>query len=208
MYSSSKNTANWPLLASFANGSLSEHTSLKTKIPRLAATTKYVLADAGYDSNSNAEQVEDSLPRGRRRFLCPEVPRPNNGKPRKSTSRQSKDRQYHRKRREQRRMFFQSRRGKQLYSRRKTTIEPFNNHLKELFDLHNRCWHFGLENNRTQVLAAIFAYQILLHINHKRGNQNACIKWILDRLRRLRDVPPDRLEVRRTNRGFDESYLT
>lgn len=180
--SSSKNKANWPILASADIASKSEHVTLKEKVARLPPQTRYVLADAGYDSNSTAELVEDSLPRECRRFICPEVPRHNNGKPRKPTSRQCKTRQYHRKRRDDRRKFYRSTKGKLLYARRKTTIEPFNNHLKELFDLHHRCWHFGLENNRTQVLAAVFGYQVLLHVNHKRGRRNACIKWILDRL--------------------------
>lgn len=179
---SSKCKANWPLLASVDTGNKSEHTSFKEKIGRLPQQTQYVLADAGYDRNSSAELVEDSITRGSRRFLCPEVPRPNNLKPRKPTSRECKERQYHRKRRDKRREFFRSSKGKQLYARRKTTIEPFNNHIKELFNLHSRCWHFGLANNRTQVLGAIFAYQVLLHLNHKRHRHNACVKWILDSL--------------------------
>jgi hypothetical protein len=38
-----------------------------------------------------------------------------------------------------------------------------------VFELEH-VWHRGLDNNRTQVLAAIFAYQVLLRYNHRHGN--------------------------------------
>jgi len=182
--SSSKTKANWPLLASADIASRSEHKSFPEKIPHLPSQTEYALADAGYDSNAIGEAVEESGKQAgvKRRFLCPEVPRPNNGKSRKATSRQSKERQLKRKLRDKRRAFLRSRKGKSLYARRKTTIEPFNNHFKELFDIHVRVWHWGLDNNRTQLTGAVFAYQLLLTLNHKRKRKNACIKWILDAL--------------------------
>ena len=33
-----------------------------------------------------------------------------------------------------------------------------------------------------QLLAAIFCYQLLVRLNHRRGNDNGCICWILDAL--------------------------
>ena len=37
-------------------------------------------------------------------------------------------------------------------------------------------------NNRTQLLAAIFSYQMLLRYNHSQGRHNAQLQWILDAL--------------------------
>jgi hypothetical protein len=54
---------------------------------------------------------------------------------------------------------------RRLYARRKVRSEPFNSHLKALFELEDRVWLWGLENNRTMMLTAIFAYQILLTYN-------------------------------------------
>ena len=127
------------------------------------------------------DQIQDGCRTGRH-FLCPEVPRPNTGKPRKASSRQSNDRQLHRERRESRRIYFDSATGRALYARRKITVEPFNSHLKMLFDLEDRVWHWRLDNNRTMVLGAIFGDQTLLTLNHRSGRRNRCITCILDRL--------------------------
>jgi hypothetical protein len=85
-------------------------------------------------------------------------------------------------RRQQRRAFLERRRGQKLYARRGHTVEPFNDWLKSLFELDHRVWQRGLDNNRTQLLAAIFAYQALLRYNHRCGNQNGQVRWILDML--------------------------
>ena len=61
-------------------------------------------------------------------------------------------------------------------------MEPFNEWFKSLFELDNHVWHRGLENNETQMLAALFAYQVLVRYNHRRGNQNGQIRWIPDML--------------------------
>ena len=45
------------------------------------------------------------------------------------------------------------------------TAEPFNAWFKERFQLQQRVWHRGLNNNRTQILAAIMGYQLVLHMN-------------------------------------------
>jgi hypothetical protein len=50
------------------------------------------------------------------------------------------------------------------------------NHQKE------KGGHRGLDNNRTQLLAAIFAYQVLLRYNHRCGKKNGQVRWILDML--------------------------
>lgn len=177
-----KQGAIWPLLASCDTASCSEHRSSLEKFQRLPETTVTVLADAGYDGNALAELVEQTHNGGppQRRFLCPEVPRPRTGRPRQPDSRQSRTRQDHRQRREARRQYFQSPPGQQLYARRKVTVEPFHSQLKRLFELHDRVWHWGLDNNRTMILAAIFSYQILLTYNHRRRRKHARIKAILD----------------------------
>lgn len=171
----------WPLLASVDTASRSEQKSILEKVPDLPATTKYVLADAGYDSNAVAEAVETTKP-CRRRFLCPEVPRPRPPRTRQWLSRQSRVRQCHRRLREAHGAFFKSRRGRSLYKRRKISVEPFHAQLKHLFDLDYRVWHWGLDNNRTMVLAAICAYQLLLTHNHKNHRWVANLQCLLDAL--------------------------
>jgi hypothetical protein len=173
----------WPLIASADTASRSEQKSVLAKIPNLPPTTRYVLADAGYDSNRVGEEVEhQNGKRTGRRFLCPEVPRPNTGRPRQRHSRQSHQRQYHRRLRDLRRQFLRSRIGRTLYARRKTRIEPFNARLKHLFDLNDRVWHWGLGNNRTMVLAAICSYQLLLTHNHRKHRPVEHLKALLDGL--------------------------
>jgi hypothetical protein len=73
-------------------------------------------------------------------------------------------------------------RGRRIYARRKKTVEPFNQGFKSLFELDQRVWHRGLGNNQTQMLAAIFAYQLLVRYNHRRRNKNGRVRWITDAL--------------------------
>jgi hypothetical protein len=61
-------------------------------------------------------------------------------------------------------------------------VEPFNQWFKSTAELDQRVWHRGLDNNRTQVLSAIFVYQLLVRHNYRTGNKNGRIKWILDGL--------------------------
>jgi hypothetical protein len=170
----------WPVTASVDTASRSEQRSILEKVPDLPATTNYVLADSGYDSNAVAEAVEEA-PR-KRRFLCPEVRRWRAGKAGQPPPRQSRQRQRHRRLREARRAFLQSRRGRSLYARRKTRVEPFHAQFKHLFDLDHRVWHWGLDNNRTMILAAICAYQLLLMHNHANGRCVANLQCLLDGL--------------------------
>jgi len=51
-----------------------------------------------------------------------------------------------------------------------------------LFEWEDRVWHRGLENNQTQLLAALFAYGLLVFYNHRRGNENGQIRWIINTL--------------------------
>lgn len=173
----------WPILASADTASRSEHKTIQDKIPQLPAQTKYVLLDAGYDGNPVGEAVEwIGEQRSGRRLLCPEIPRPNANKPRKPSSRETLDRQHHRRLRAARKKFFQSRRGRVLYGRRKTSVEPFHAQLKHLFELEDRVWHRGLDNNRTMLLGAIAVYQLLLTYNHLNGRPNANLQRLIDAL--------------------------
>jgi hypothetical protein len=174
----------WPFLVSVDTASRSEQRSFAQKVSQLPKSTRHVLADAGYDSNALAEQIEWDG-RGRRtgrRFLCPEVPRPNVGRRRQAGSRETLARQEHRRLRNARCAYFKSPEGRCLYARRKTRAEPFNAQFKRLFELQDRVWHWGLPNNRTMLMAAMLAFQLLLTYNHIRRKPNAHLQRVLDGL--------------------------
>lgn len=161
-----------PLLASADTASVSEHVSFAAKIDHLPPQTKNVLADTGYDNNDFGERIEYDQ-KGRRtgrRFLCP----PN----RRNSSEQPKTTPH----RQRRLAFYGSAQGQRRYARRGQTVEPFNEWLKNLFELDQCVWHRGLANNKTQLLAAIFCYQLLLRYNQRKGRQNGQLQWILDTL--------------------------
>ena len=169
----------WPLLASVGTASVSEHMSFAEKIDAIPVQTRYVLADGGYDKDEHGERIEQGIAEGRH-FVCrlkcmAQVETP-------SRHRLTKVKQRSRHYRIERFEFFNSPQGQSLYARRGITVEPFNEWLKNLFDLHGTVWHRGLNNNQTQVLAAVFCYQLLLRYNHRRGNRNGRIQWILDTL--------------------------
>jgi hypothetical protein len=172
----------WPLLASADRASTSEHASFADKISRLPPSTQHVLADSGYDSNDFGQRVEldqQSRPTGRH-FICPPT-RPCPTEP-PTTYRLSRRAQQARKLRIQRVAFYKSRRGKRLFALRSQSVEPFNDWFKRDFGLDQTVWHRGLANNQTQLMAAIFAYQLLLRYNHARHRENGQIQWILDAL--------------------------
>jgi hypothetical protein len=163
----------WPLVASVDTASVSESATFADKIAALPEPTKYVDADSAYDVDAYQKAIEEDEhgKRTGRRFLCPENPRNGTGQHPGSAQ----------KRRQRRRALMASRRGRKIYRRRSQTVEPFHEWLARVFEL-DHVWHRGLENNRTQVLAAIFAYQVLLRYNHQQGNSNGQIKAIVDRL--------------------------
>lgn len=169
----------FPLLASVDTASAKETQTFDEKIGDIPEETNRVLADSGYDSNDLAERIEydDEDRRTGRRFLCPENRR-GGKRSLKTTTPTPRDERH--RRRLQRRKYFQSRVGKRLYARRGQTVEPFNDWFKGLFDLDQQVWHRGLNNNRTQMLAAVFAYQLLIRYNHRCGNENGQVKWIVD----------------------------
>lgn len=171
----------FPLLASVDTANVKESSTFDEKIDDLPEETGNVLADSGYDSNYLGERIEYGT-EGRwtgRRFLCPENRRGCKHQA-GTVSLTPRDEQH--QRRIQRMKFLKSRRGKRLYARRGQTVEPFNDWFKGLFELDHRVWHRGLNNNRTQMLAAIFTYQLLVRYNYRRGNKNGQVKWIMDGL--------------------------
>jgi Transposase DDE domain len=169
----------FPLLASVGVASAKETTTFEPKINDLPAETKNVACDSGYDSNQVAERVEytEDGKRSGRRFLCPENQR---GSKKKSSRQPVQPRNESHRRRLARRQFYRSRRGKAIYARRSQTVEPFNEWFKSLFELEDRVWHRGLENNQTQLLAALFAYGLMIRYNYRRGNENGQLRWITD----------------------------
>lgn len=171
----------FPLLASASTACEKETTSFDDKIDHLPEETGNVLADSGYDSNHVAERIEwqDERRRTGRRFLCPE----NRRNTKSATHSQPQPpRNESQRRRQQRRKFYESSRGRRLYARRCQTVEPFHEWIKSLFELEDRVWHRGLENNQTQLLAAVFAYQLLVRYNYRKGYENGQIRWIIDSL--------------------------
>jgi hypothetical protein len=174
----------WPLLASADKASRSESLSFREKILQLPEQTRYVLADRGYDADDNCETIEWTAGNRRtgRRFLCPTIERYNARRPRRQVWKESHKRKQRRAHRDARKKFLQTKRGKVMYARRSQTVEPFNSWLKAMFALEDRVWHRGLDNNRTQLTAALFLYQLLLRVNKRHGNNNGQVKWILDAL--------------------------
>jgi hypothetical protein len=173
----------WPISASVEPASSQASGPSLEKLSQLPVATRHALADSGYDRDILGEAVEWDG-RGRRtgkRFLCPEINRRGNRKA-AVARRNSRERSWHQARRRQRRIFYESPRGRRLFARRGCTIEPFNEWFKNLFDLHECVWHRHLDNNRTQLLAALFAYQILLRYNRRVGRHNGQVQWILESL--------------------------
>jgi hypothetical protein len=176
-----KNGLICPLLASADTASRHESVSFREQIPRLPRRTKYVLADRAFDNDDACEAIEwRHGKRTGRRFVCHTR---RSARPQaRRVWRRTAHRLIRHQHRLQRKAFLQTARGKRLYRRRGTSVEPFNAWLKTLFQLEDRVWHRGLDNNRTQLLAGIFIYQLLLTINRRRGHKNGRIKWLLDAL--------------------------
>jgi len=172
----------FPLLASADTASASETRTFADKLAQLPSATRIISADSGYDVNDYGERIEfdGNGRRTRRRFLCPANPRNTVGRKLKTLTdaRLARSRQ----RRLARQAFLKSPRGRRLYARRNKTAEPFNQWFKSLFELDHRVWHRGLDNNRTLILGAIFAYQLLVRHNYRCGRPNGRVRWLLDAL--------------------------
>jgi hypothetical protein len=180
--SAGKNGLILPLLASVGTADTSEFRSFASKILHLPKSTRFVLGDGGYDGNELAEQVEYTA-RGKRtgrRFITPL--RCRGGQPAVGLKKRKGRREQLRQHRVLRDRFGRSVRGRRVYKRRSSSVEPFNQWFKDRFDLQDRVWHRGLNNNRTSILASIFIYQRLQHYNFTQGHRDGAIQWILDAL--------------------------
>jgi hypothetical protein len=174
----------WPMVASLDRAQIREPRTFAAKVPRLPEGTRYVLVDQAYDSNDLGEAIEyggDGRRTGRR-FVGPHQRRHNRYGDPKQEWRESRRRRERHEHRAERERFYKTEYGGSLYRRRGQTVEPFFGRIKGLFGLDEHVWHTGLGNNRTQVLAALLLYQILLVYNGMRGHDNAEVKWILDLL--------------------------
>lgn len=179
-----KNGPVWPLLASADPAHWQPKHTFLQKIEQLPRSARFVLADAGYDSNAFGEAVEfdQGGRRTGRRFLCPQIYRRGEDRRPLKPRVEKGTRKLRRHRRDGRREFFERPWSRKLFRRRSQTVEPFNDWLKTRFELHEHAWHRGLDNNRTQLLAAIFSYQMLLQYNRLQGHRDSQLQWILDAL--------------------------
>lgn len=178
--SATKGSVVFPLDVSIGPGNTSESKSFSSKIKHLPEQTRYVDADAAYDTNDHSDAIEydtQDRPTGRR-LVCPLMPRAGKSRVGQYVRRGRRERL--RLRRGKHLAFFNSRKGQRIYQQRHKTVEPFNEWFKTKFDLHERVWHRGLANNATQIAAAIFAYQLLLRYHRKNGGNNGAVQWILD----------------------------
>jgi hypothetical protein len=169
-----------PLVASAGVASTSEYVTAGAKIHHLPPSTRFVLADGGYDSNVLGDAVEwdDKSRRTGRRFLCPRNRRTGRGRPTSwRTARKEREAQH---RRWDRIDFYENPRGRKIYAQRGQSVEPLHERLKSLFELNPRVWHRSLGNNQTQLLGMVFCYQLLLRYNHHCERHNAKVQWILE----------------------------
>jgi hypothetical protein len=180
--SSGKRGPIWPLLASVEPANRHESQMIREKVPYLPRQTKAVLADKAYDADDLTEAIEwrtDGRRTGRR-FVCPLIQRSTARRPPRKAWRRTRERQTRQAHRRARAAFLKSRTGQRLYARRRVTAEPFNAWLKERFQLQQHVWHRGLNNNRTQILAAIQSYQLVLHLNQVHRRSAGSITWLID----------------------------
>lgn len=178
---SSPETIVFPLLASADVASAAEAKTCVEKIAALPPETRTASLDSAYDSNALAEQMEydEQDRRTGRRFLCPENPR-NHGRKKTKPGGADAARAKSRARRAERQQYLKTPKGQRLYRRRSKTVEPFNSWFKALFELDHRAWHRGLANNKTQLLAAIFVYQLLVRYNHRKRRPLGRLQALLD----------------------------
>lgn len=172
----------YPLLVSAASGSVHESRTVRDKIGRLPLKARYVVGDGAYDINACAEAFERPADRriAGRRWVCPVLARAGN--PPVGRYVQGGKREQSRRMRERRLKFIKSKQGKRLYARRSGTVEPFNEWFKSKFDLKDSVWHRGLDNNRTQITAAVLVYQLLVRITGTTGPPSGAIQALLDAL--------------------------
>lgn len=168
----------FPLDASAGLASANEHRTALPKLRQLPPSVRNTLLDSGYDGDEQQQAVEQRPGGGRsgRRFLCP-LQKPLG----RQTPHNHRERPI-RQRRQRRAALMKRRWVLRLYRRRRQTVEPFHGNFKAMFELDERTWHRGLGNNQSQLLTALFCYQLLIRRHWKCGGRDAQIQYLLNGL--------------------------
>jgi len=154
-----------PLLADVEPNNVPENKMFEPMIEQLPDKTRRVIADEGYDDKKLILKVEKKARNGfSRRMLVPMEEHENTPEWRLDYV-----------------AWYQSEKGKALYARRKVTVEPMFEILKNIFD-HRRSWMKGLKNNQAIMLLIVLCYQLLIYYNLKHGLNLSDVKVIVDGL--------------------------
>jgi hypothetical protein len=153
--------ARFPLDAVADTAQMVEHEVLRRRLGQLPATVRKILIDGQYDDNGQLGDL-----RGRK--VVPVLPA---GVFRKAAPK-SEVRQWAARVRA-------AEVNRQLYRRRRTTIEPHFGLDKRRFENHT-VWFYGLANNRTHLPLVSFVIQVLMLDNFEQGRPTEDIQWLLD----------------------------
>ncbi len=154
-----------PLLADVEPNNATENRVFDLMIDQLPDATRRVLADEGYDDKKLILKVEIKARHGfSRRMLVPMEAFYNTPEWRLDYV-----------------DWYKSEKGRFLYARRKITVEPMFETLKNIFD-HRRSWMKGLNNNRAIMLLIVLCYQLLIYYNWKHDLDLSSVKHIVDGL--------------------------
>lgn len=154
-----------PLLAEVEPNNVAENKVFDGMIAQLPEETRRVVADEGYDDQKLIHKVEVKARHGyRRRMLVPMEAFDNTPEWRLDYVE-----------------WYQSEKGQALYGRRKITVEPLFEKLKNIFD-HRRSWMKGLKNNQGIMLLVVLCYQLLIYYNCKHDRNLSSVKVIVDGL--------------------------
>ena len=125
-------------------------------------TTRYVLADEGYDDNKLRETINIKQGRGySRRLVVPMKQFPNT----------AEDRFPHIQ-------FYKSKKGKEIYSTRKISVEPAFDIINGLFDLEP-VWMKGKKNVFPLLLLSVSTCLVMMYFNHVNDRPVSNLKYIL-----------------------------
>jgi hypothetical protein len=153
-----------PLDADAATANVPENKIFESMIDHLHDTTKYIVADSGYDDRTLTEKCE-LRKNGKyitRRLIVPMEKYKHSASYRLPYIR-----------------FFKSERGQRLFRLRKITVEPLFDILKSLFSLEP-VWMKGKRNVQPLLLLAVLAYQLLILFNFVNGRPASHVKYITD----------------------------
>jgi len=153
-----------PLDADATTANVAENRIFASMIDYLHDTTKYIVADSGYDDGKLIDRCE--LRKNNkyitRRLIVPMEKYKHTASQRLAYIR-----------------FFKSKRGQRLFRLRKITVEPMFDILKSLFSLEP-VWMRGKQNAQPLLLLCVYAYQLLLLFNFVNGRPTSHVKYILD----------------------------